>query len=66
MFYGNVSRAFDWADMSIVDKIARGSGSFGAWIGEPIRQLQTGQLQSYALAISVGMLVIFGIFLFVR
>ena len=66
LFYGGVSRAFDWADRSIVDKIARGSGSFGAWIGEPIRQLQTGQLQSYALAISVGILAIFGIFLFVR
>ncbi|MCH7625458.1 MAG: NADH-quinone oxidoreductase subunit L [Chloroflexi bacterium] len=66
MFYGGLSRAFDWADRSIVDKIARGSGSFGAWVGEPIRQLQTGQLQSYALAISVGILAIFGIFLFVR
>jgi len=66
MFYGGMSKAFDWADRSIVDKIARGSGSFGAWVGEPIRQLQTGQLQSYALAISVGIIVIFGFFLFVR
>ena len=32
-------------------------------VGRPLRQVQTGQLQGYGLAISAGILVIFGVYL---
>ena len=41
-----------------MDKIADRVGWFGANVGTPLRQLQTGQIQQYAAAISVGVIVI--------
>ena len=65
-FYGGIARVLDWFDRNVVDNLARASGWLGANSGGAIRQLQTGQMQSYGMAISVGILIIFGIFLFLR
>ena len=63
--YRGLARALDWADKSIVDKLVNGIGWLGANVGGALRQGQTGQLQSYGAAISVGVLVIVGLYLFV-
>ena len=65
-FYGGVAYALDWVDTSIVDKIANFCGWLGANTGTAIRQAQTGQLQAYGMGISVGVLIIFAVFLFLR
>ncbi len=62
-FYGGLARALDWADRAIVDKVANDIGWIGANVGTAMRQAQTGQLQGYGIAISAGILVIFGIYL---
>ena len=62
-FYGWLARSLDWGDRSIIDRLANFTGSVGANIGTPIRQVQTGQLQGYGMAISVGILVIMGIYI---
>ena len=64
IFYGVICYALDWVDKSVVDKIANFCGWLGANTGTAIRQAQTGQLQAYGMGISVGILIIFGIFLF--
>ena len=53
-------------DRSLVDRVANFIGWLGANTGTAIRQVQTGQLQTYGMVISIGILVIFGIFLFAR
>ena len=45
------------------DRIANNIGWFGRTVGELIRQFQTGQLQGYGMALSAGIVVIFGIYL---
>ena len=65
-FYGGAAYALDWVDRSIVDKIANGVGWVGANAGTALRRIQTGQLQAYAMGISIGILIIFGVFLFIR
>ena len=62
--YGGVARSLDWADRSIVDRLVNVLGWLGANSGGAIRQVQTGQLQGYATAISAGILVIVGLYLF--
>ena len=62
-FYESAARALDWADKNIVDKIADRVGWFGANVGTPLRQLQTGQIQQYAAAISVGIIIIMILYL---
>ena len=64
VFYGGLARATDWADRSIVDRLVNAIGWLGANIGGALRQLQTGQLQGYGVAISVGILVIIGLYMF--
>lgn len=64
VFYNGICYALDWVDKSIVDRIANFCGWLGANAGSAIRQVQTGQLQAYGMGISVGILIIFAIFLF--
>ena len=61
--YEGVARALDWGDKNVVDKLVNGVGWLGANVGTPLRQVQTGQLQQYGAAISVGILVILGLYL---
>ena len=63
-FYAGLARTMDWADKSIIDRLANAIGWLGAHLGQALRQTQTGQLQSYGMAISVGILVILGLYLF--
>jgi NADH-quinone oxidoreductase subunit L len=65
-FYGSSARALDWIDKNIIDRIFNVTGWLGANIGGALRQLQTGQLQGYGAVISVGILVIIGIYLFFK
>ena len=66
VFYGSIAYVTDWFDRSIVDGTVRLIGWFGANTGSAIRQTQTGQLQTYGMAISIGILLTFGVFLFIR
>jgi NADH-quinone oxidoreductase subunit L len=66
LFYGTFARGLDWVERSIVDRVFNFIGWFSANIGGTIRQAQTGQLQGYAAVITVGILVMFGVFLFIR
>ena len=63
VFYNGAARILDWGDKNIVDWAADRIGWLGANIGTPLRQLQTGQLQQYGAAISVGILVMLGLYL---
>lgn len=61
---GTLAKSLDWADKYVVDRIANTIGWFGANTGNALRQVQTGQLQGYGLAISVGIIIMAGVFLF--
>ena len=65
-FYNGIARSLDWTDKSVVDRTMAAVGWLGANTGSALRQVQTGQLQSYGAMVSVGILVIFGIFLITR
>ena len=62
-FYGGVARLLDWGDKNVVDRIANMVGWLGANVGGALRQFQTGQIQQYAAAISIGVTVILGMYL---
>ena len=61
---GGLARALDWADKSIIDRLVNTIGWVGANTGSALRQVQTGQLQGYGMAISVGILIMLGLYLF--
>ena len=63
VFYNGAARILDWGDKNIVDWAADRIGWLGANVGTPLRQLQTGQLQQYGAAISVGILIMLGLYL---
>ena len=63
-FYSGLARGLDWFDKSVIDRLANTLGWLGANVGGALRQLQTGQLQGYGMAISVGILFILGLYLF--
>ena len=63
VFYNGAARILDWGDKNIVDWVADRLGWLGANVGTPLRQLQTGQLQQYGAAISVGILIMLGLYL---
>ena len=63
IFYGGLARATDWVDKSVVDRFVDAVGWSGANVGRALRQAQTGQLQGYGVAISVGILLIVGIYI---
>ena len=62
-FYNGIARSLDWADKAVVDGVVRRIDDIGRNIGRGIAQVQTGQLQGYGVAISVGVLAIVGIYL---
>ena len=63
LFYRGAAQALDWADRSIVDGTVRLVDQFGRNVGRGIAQTQTGQVQGYGMAISVGVLAILGAYL---
>ena len=66
VFYGVIAGALDWMDKSIVDGFVRLVGSFGRNVGRAMAHVQSGQLQGYGIAISIGVIAIFAVMLLVR
>ena len=62
--YAGLAWGLDWFDKSVVDRVANLAGWLGANTGGALRQLQTGQLQGYGAAISVGIVFIIGLYIF--
>ena len=56
----------DWLDKAIIDGVVRMIDRVGRNVGRAIAQVQTGQLQGYGVAISVGILVLLGVYLLFR
>ena len=65
-FYGRLAAVTDWVDKYVVDRVFNNLGWLGRSVGEVIRQPQTGQLQGYGMAISVGIVFILGIYILTR
>ena len=63
LFYNGAAHILDWVDKNVVDWVADRIGWLGANVGTPLRQLQTGQLQQYGAAISAGILIMLGLYL---
>ena len=63
VFYGGVAKWLDWTDKSIVDGAVRLIDRIGRNVGRAISQVQTGQLQGYGVAISIGVLAILGVYM---
>ena len=66
LFYGWVAASLDWFDRVVVDGIVRLVDQFGRNVGRGIALVQTGQLQGYGIAISVGVLALFGFYMIWR
>ena len=62
-FYKIFSGTVDWLDRRFIDNVAEFIGWFSRNIGRAISLLQTGQVQGYAVGISVGVLVIVAAYL---
>ena len=61
--YRIIAGSLDWFDRRIVDNVAEFVGWFSRNIGKAISVLQTGQVQGYAVAISLGVFLIIGAYL---
>jgi NADH-quinone oxidoreductase subunit L len=57
-FYRGFAAMLDWFDSAIVDGTVDSIGWFGRNVGRAMAQLQTGQVQGYAIAIFVGIILI--------
>ena len=62
-FQGGVVRFLDWVDREVIDR----TGDFIGWLGRntgcAMAPVQNGQVQAYGIAISLGILVIVGVYL---
>ncbi|MQF83002.1 NADH-quinone oxidoreductase subunit L [SAR202 cluster bacterium AD-802-E10_MRT_200m] len=58
VFYKIGCRMLDWFDRALIDEVVEKFGWFARNIGRAVSQLQTGQLQMYAMATSVGVSLI--------
>ena len=56
--YRLLAGTLDWIDRRVVDNVAELAGWVSSHIGEAIRPIQTGQVQAYAVGISVGVTII--------
>ena len=65
-FYSAVGGTLDWFDRRIVDNVAEFVGWFSRNIGRAISLFQTGQVQGYAVAISLGVILIVGAYIIWR
>lgn len=64
--YRGLAQGLDWLDKSVVDGIVRLVERMGKGLAKLLSYIQNGQLQGYGLAISVGVVLIFGIYLVIR
>ena len=58
LFYTWLAAAAHWFDRRIVDGAAEGVGLFSRNVGRAVSLLQSGQVQAYGVAITVGILAI--------
>ena len=65
-FYDGVARFLDWLDKTIVDGFVRLVDRLAKSGGRAVAQLHSGQLQGYGIAVSVGVLGIFGVYFLFR
>ena len=63
LLYRGLFRAADWTDSRIVDGMANLVGWTGRSVGRVGAQFQTGQVQAYGVAISLGIIVILAAYL---
>ncbi len=63
LFYGGLAKVLDWTDRNIVDGVVRFIDVLGRNSGRVFAQFQTGQVQGYGVAISIGVLAILGVYL---
>ena len=61
--YRGIGAALDWFDRRIVDNVAELAGWFPRNTGRAISTIQTGQVQGYAVGISVGIAIIVVVFI---
>ena len=61
--YGRLAAFVDWFDRAIVDATVDVIGWFWRNIGRALSRLQTGQVQAYGVAISVGVILILAAYL---
>ena len=59
LFYQIGCRVLNWFDRAIVDEIVEKIGWIGKNTGRAISLIQTGQIQSYATGITIGVLIVF-------
>ena len=57
-FYGLVAGGTDWVDRNVIDRTGEGLGFLGRNVGRVIATVQTGQLQAYAAAAPIGVVLI--------
>ena len=57
-FYRGIGGTLDWFDRRIVDNVAEFVGWSSRNVGRAVAVVQTGQVQGYALAITVGIFLI--------
>jgi len=62
-FLNGVFVGFQLFDTYVVDGAVNGMAKLASGLGRGLRALQTGQLQTYAVAIGVGVIAIVAIFL---
>ena len=65
-FYDGVARFLDWLDKTIIDGFVRLVDRVAKNGGRAVAQLHSGQLQGYGIAVSVGVLGIFGVYFLFR
>ena len=61
--YKGLARLSDWIDREVIDKTVDGIGWLGRNTGRVFTKFQSGQVQAYGVAISVGILGILGAYL---
>jgi NADH-quinone oxidoreductase subunit L len=66
LFYRGLAASLDWFDRAVVDGVVRLTDRCGRNIGRGIALVQAGQLQGYGIAISIGVLSLFGFFMIWR
>ena len=65
-FYDGVARFLDWLDKTVVDGFVRLVDRLGKGGGRAVAHLHSGQLQGYGIAVSVGVVAIFGVYFLFR
>ncbi len=65
VLYQGVARALDWLDTNIVDGVVNTIGWTGRNVGRAVARAQTGQLQTYGVVISLGVVVLYVVYLFI-